>query len=45
MDRVWGFGAVRRRFCEKGEELEFEGLGCWASITGGATVGLSKARA
>ena len=40
-----GFGAVRRRFCEKGED-ELEGFNwlCWASITGGG-VTLSAARA
>jgi hypothetical protein len=32
---AWGFGAVRRRFCEKGEEFEGLGvLGC-AWISGG----------
>ena len=36
----WGLGAVRRRFCEKGDE----GWLCCASITGGG-VKLSAARA
>lgn len=44
MDWVCGFGAVRRRFWEKGDE--FDGLGFWASawISGGG-FGVSRARA